>query len=227
MTEHRRKASIRAACLSGLFALIVLALPAVSSATLAPPQFSMTHWPNAFVAKGGANALQYKSGRSVTCGSETESGEFFSFTQLKTSADLKECGLVIPLFGRVACQGGAGAGKEEIRTNQLSQRLVFTNEATAAVGVLTSSWSGGPIAEFTCGGAAMALKGTSLSSPTPVSVVTNTLVFKASQSGGVPAQTRYFEAGTEKQAKLELGGEEVARESTETWTFAYPLEIHP
>jgi hypothetical protein len=129
-------------------------------------------------------------GTIVKCKKDTDSGTFFGGGAIVEEITFSDCG--VNGNKKEPCES-AGAGAGTIKTNRLSDFLVYINAEETELGVHLIG-SGG-WAEFSCGAKSFALHGT-LIGTIENTAKGDTVVFKV--SGGHQEHTAYWEEGFEE-----------------------------
>jgi hypothetical protein len=161
-------------------------------------------------------------GTVVKCKKDTDAGEFFGGGTIVEEITFSDCG--VNGNKKDPCEStGAGAGT--IKTNRLSDFLVYLNAEETQIGVIllgTGAW-----AEFNCGAKSFAVDGTVLGT-LENTAKGDTVTFKV--SGGHQEHTTLWESGNEETGlKLytEPGEAEATLETTDEQSSkgigAYPF----
>ncbi len=135
----------------GATCVAILALSAVAVASASATEFvpETGTFPIGFTSTSGAGTLETKSGETVTCKSDTNTGSITAAMTATVVVHFKGC--TTTFFGfPIACKT-KGAGAEEIVTKTLSGEL-GTNASKQALLDLVGEGAGKVVAEFECAG---------------------------------------------------------------------------
>jgi len=204
-------------CLASAFLMTAVAVDTASATT---PEFIFGAGSKAFSSKSGAGKLEDKAGATVSCTSDTDSGEIEGGSGSKKVTDVlvafKGCRSKV-LTKEYTCTS-TGANIEEIRTTDLEGVLGYINSKTTPreVGLLLNPIvAGGPFAEFECTTVKappetikIKVKGSIIGKIEPVNTLVDLgesllLKYKKGTNKGEPG-VKVFEGGTEKKLETSV-----------------------
>jgi hypothetical protein len=207
-------------------AALVVSAVAVASASAAKPQFVLESgaFPVGFTSTSGESILKTTGGTEVVCSADTNTGKILNAKEDEVTVTFTGC----HAFGFVACTTGSEPSGT-IKTKLLKSFLVYNTAKTKALDLLypaTESFppaeppSGGVVAEFSCLGQAVVVRGSVLGQfPTINTFLHSTsLNFVRLASGAQEFEEYVTEAGATRKAFLEskvgTGAFEMAAQST-------------
>jgi hypothetical protein len=214
---------LRTVGLCGL-AVLVLSATAAATASAALPEF-VGPMPVSFTAKSGVTTLETVKKATITCTSDTASGEV---TGPKTGS------ITITLSGcefstvSVPCNT-PGVAPGTIVTGPLVMTLGYINEPKHEAGVDLSTATGGPLIEAVCAGLKVTVVGSVIGKIIPVNRVVvppGHFILKFSQAAGKQKPT-HFEAGPIDVLTTSFGGPfaESGLSSTDSISFPTPYKV--
>jgi hypothetical protein len=213
-----RRMRIIGLCLVSAVALSALA---ATSASAALPEFRPP-FPKAFSSTSGKTVLETVKKFKMTCTSDRNTGEV---TGPKT-------GTVVITFVGCTIPGAPCSNVPEtpglVKTNTLVADLGYINKATKEVGL--DLFNGNLIAQFTCGGVPVAVKGSVIGKLTPVNKIVNPpggFTLKFAQAKGKQKIT-HLEGEPIDIPETSLGGgpfEESGLGSIDVLRFGEPAEV--
>lgn len=218
-----------------LVAMLAFSAMAAASASGAEPEVKAAKFPVPFTSTSGKGTLETKGGSKVTCESDTNKGEILDKAgNSKVTVTFKKC--TTKVLGITVSCTSSGQETGTIVTKPLKDRIRYINHTTKEVGDVLSPETGELLAEFTCAGVTIKVRGSVIGKipagkfEEPES--SGSLEFK--QSGGVQNPREYEEevGGVFKKVVAHLetstgGGafEESGEETTDTITFAEAIQI--